>query len=117
MKILVTGFTRAACTRDFHKSSQIGLCTAHFSFVECLESMGHQVDQRPVTIGEDLSGYDKVVVFLMHISPFNTQIYSALWTIAQRDDVLFAIEDWQSPKNINTWKNNISISKLFAICI
>ena len=107
MKVLITGFTRAACTKNFHKSSQIGLCTAHFSLVECLESMGHEVEQRPVRIGEDLSVYDKVVVFLMHISPFNTHIYSALWTIAQRDDVLFAIEDWQSPKNINTWKNNI----------
>lgn len=107
MKILVTGFSRAACTRNFHKTSQIGLCTAHFSFVECLESMGHEVDQRPVEIGEDLSVYDKVVVFLMHISPYNTYMYSALWAISQREDALFAIEDWQSPKNINTWKKDV----------
>jgi len=106
-KILVTGFTRAACTRDFHKTSQIGLCTAHYSFVECLEDMGWQVDQRPVTAGEDLSKYDKVVVFMMHISPFNTYMYGGLWAISQRPDVLLAIEDWQSPKNINTWAKDV----------
>lgn len=106
-KMLVTGFTRAACTRNFHEKSQIGLCTAHYSFVECLEDMGWQVDQRPVTAGEDLSGYDKVVVFMMHVSPYNTYMYGALWAIAQRPDAYLAIEDWQSPKNINTWSKDI----------
>ena len=106
-KVLVTGFTRAACTRNFHEKSQIGLCTAHYSLVSCLEDMGWQVEQRPVTAGEDLSGYDKVIVFLMHVSPYNTYMYGALWAISQRPDAYLAIEDWQSPKNINTWKNNI----------
>ena len=69
--------------------------------------MGHTVDQRPVTAGEDVSKYDKVIVFLMHISPFNTYMYGALWTISQRSDVLLAIEDWQSPKNINTWSRDV----------
>lgn len=69
--------------------------------------MGHTVEQRPVTAGEDVSKYDKVIVFLMHISPFNTYMYGALWTISQRSDVLLAIEDWQSPKNINTWSRDV----------
>lgn len=106
-KILVTGFTRAACTRNFHDKSQIGLCTAHYSFVEALEDMGWEVDQRPVTAGENLSAYDKVVVFLMHVSPYNTYMYGALWAISQRPDAHLAIEDWQSPKNINTWSKDI----------
>jgi hypothetical protein len=106
-KILVTGFTRAACTRDFHKSSQIGLCTAHYSFVKCLEDLGWEVEQRPVTTGENLGHYDKVVVFMMHISPYNTYMYGALWTLSQRPDAYLAIEDWQSPKNINTWRGNV----------
>lgn len=106
-KMLVTGFTRAACTENFHQKSQINLCTAHYSFVECLRDMGWQVEQRPVTAGEDLSGYDKVVVFIMHISPFNSYMYGALWAISQRPDAYLAIEDWQSPKNINTWNRDI----------
>jgi hypothetical protein len=69
--------------------------------------MGHTVEQRPVTAGEDLSGYDKVVVFLMHVSPYNTYMYGALWAIGQRPDALLAIEDWQSPKNINTWRKDV----------
>lgn len=107
MNILVTGFTRAACTPNFHDNSQIGLCTAHYSFVECMRDMGHTVEQRPVTAGEDLSGYDKVVVFLMHVSPYNTYMYGALWAIGQRPDALLAIEDWQSPKNINAWRKDV----------
>jgi len=107
MKILVTGFTRGAVTRDFHKTSELGVCFAHVSLVENLEALGHTVIQKPVTIGENLSSYDKVIVFLMHISPFNSYIYSALWTIAQRPDAIFAIEDWQSPKNISTWKKDV----------
>jgi len=106
-KILVTGFTRAACTRNFHEKSQIGLCTAHYSFVQALEDMGWEVDQRPVTAGENLSSYDKVVVFLMHVSPYNTYMYGALWAISQRTDAYLAIEDWQSPKNINNWSKDI----------
>jgi hypothetical protein len=34
-------------------------------------------------------------------------MYGALWTISQRSDVLLAIEDWQSPKNINTWSRDV----------
>ena len=77
VKLRLQGFTRAACTPDFHKSSQIGLCTAHYSFVKCLEDLGWEVEQRPVTAGENLGHYDKVVVFMMHISPYNTYMYGA----------------------------------------
>lgn len=107
MNILVTGFTRAACTPNYHEKSQIGLCTAHYSFINCLRDMGHTVEQRAVTAGEDLSGYDKVVVFLMHISPYNSYMYGSLWAIGQRPDALLALEDWQSPKNINTWRKDV----------
>jgi hypothetical protein len=103
-KVLVTGFSRAACTRDFHKNSQIGLSTSHYSFVKCLEDMGYEVDQRRVEIGEDLSGYHRIFVFLMHISPFDTNIYNSLWTIANYDDkTVLCLEDWQSPSNISKW--------------
>ena len=107
-KVLVTGFSRAAATRDFHKNSQIGLATSHYSFVSCLEDMGYTVDQRRVTIGEDLSEYHRIYVFLMHISPFDINIYNSLWTIANYSDkVVLALEDWQSPKDINRWSNDI----------
>ncbi|MGR2462172.1 hypothetical protein ACUX4R_25085, partial [Salmonella enterica] len=62
MKILVTGTNNYHARPNWHleKRSRYRLVTATTGLVEALKDMGHEVDQRFVTPGEDLSQYDKV---------------------------------------------------------
>jgi hypothetical protein len=57
--------------------------------------MGHEVDQRVVTIGEDLEEYDRVIVFLHNPAGFAGFLYNGLWAIYARPDCIMAYDDWQ----------------------
>ena len=96
MKILITGMNKQQCTENFYRTSQLKVMPSHVSLVACLRDMGHDVEQRVVTIGEDLSWYDKVIVYIHNPSGFAGFVYNALWVINSRDDAILAFDDWQT---------------------
>lgn len=53
------------------------------------------VDQRPVEIGESLSEYDEVIVFIHNPSGFAAFVYNALWALSQHPNAILAFDDWQ----------------------
>jgi len=98
MKILITGFNKNQCTRKFYLRQQLKVVPSHYSLVNCLMDMGYEVDQRQVTIGEDLSGYDEIIVFIAGPRQLvATTVYEGLWAISQRPDCILAFDDWQVP--------------------
>lgn len=98
MKILITGFNKNQCTRKFYLRQQLKVIPSHYSLVNCLTAMGHDVDQRQVTLGEDLSGYDEVIVFIAGPRQLvATTVYEGLWAIGARRDCILAFDDWQVP--------------------
>ena len=72
--------------------------------------MGHEVHHRTVTLGEDLSQYDEVIVYIA--SPNQRvakRFYEGLWTISQHPNCILSFDDWQVKK---MWKD-ISKTELF----
>lgn len=95
MKILITGMNKLQCTFDFYKDQQLQVVPSHYSLIRCLRDMGHEVDQRHVEIGETLSEYDEVIVFIHNPSGFAGYVYNALWAVSQKPDCILAFDDWQ----------------------
>lgn len=97
-KILITGFNKNQCTRKFYLRQQLKVVPSHYSLFNCLTAMGYEVDQRQVVLGEDLSGYDEVIVFIAGPRQLvATTVFEGLWAISQRPDCILAFDDWQVP--------------------
>jgi hypothetical protein len=98
MKILITGFNRNQCTRKFYLRQQLKVVPSHYSLWNCLTAMGHEVDQRQVELGEDLSSYDEIIVFIAGPRQLvATTVFEGLWAISQKPDCILAFDDWQVP--------------------
>lgn len=94
--ILVTGFNKNQCTRQFYLKQHLKVVPSHYSLVNCLLDMGHQVDHRTVTLGEDLSAYDEVIVFIAGPRQLvATHVYEGLYAISQHPTCILAFDDWQ----------------------
>ena len=96
MKILITGMNKLQCTFDFYLNQHLRVIPSHYSLIRCLRDMGHEVDQRPVTVGESLDEYDEVIVFIHNPSGFAGYVYNALWAIHRRPNCILAFDDWQT---------------------
>lgn len=96
MKILITGMNKQQCTENFYLQSQLKVIPSHISLLACLRDMGHSVEQRAVTIGEELNEFDKVIVYIHNPSGFAGFVYNALWAVYKRPDAILAFDDWQT---------------------
>ena len=94
-KILITGMNREQNVEDYFLGKELKILNSHYSLIRCLRDMGFEVEQRPVTIGEDLSGYDEVIVYLHSIQSFCQHLYDGLYAIKARPDCILAFDDWQ----------------------
>ena len=116
MKVLVTGVTALHCVEDFYLRQQLKVVPSELALVRILRELGHTVEQRPVTWGEDLDGYDKVITYLCGTDSFvPLHTPGALWTL-KRPDTLVAFDDWQTDRTIQDgtfkaaakWKPNFA---------
>lgn len=97
MKILITGFNKNQCTRQFYLGQQLKVVPSHYSLYNCLTDMGHTVEQRRVELGEDLSSYDEVIVFIAAPRQLvTTCLYNGLYAISQKPNCILAVDDWQA---------------------
>ena len=94
-KILITGMNTLQTRRDGFLKQELQVVPSHYSVIRCLQDMGWTVEQRPVALGEDLSGYDEVIVYIHSIQAFCQQLYSGLYAIANRPNCIIAFDDWQ----------------------
>lgn len=95
MKILITGMNKLQTHEDFFLRQQLKVVPSHYGLVRALRDMGHDVEQRVVTLGEDISHYDKVITFIHNPAGFSGFIHNGLYAISQRPDAIFAFDDWQ----------------------
>lgn len=97
-KILITGFNKNQCTRKFYLRQQLKVVPSHYSLWNALTDMGYEVDQRQVELGEDLSGYDEVIVFIAGPRQLvATTVFEGLYAISQHPYCILAFDDWQVP--------------------
>jgi hypothetical protein len=96
MKILLTGFNKAQCTKDFFFRQQLKVTSTQYSLYAALTDMGHDVEQRPVSPGEDLSSYDKIIVFIHTPQSYCQFLYGGMYAVGfDPDKVILGIDDWQ----------------------
>ena len=113
MKILITGCNKAQCTFDFYLGQQLQIALAHYGLVRALRDSGHEVEQRPVVIGESLKEYDEVIVYMHNPAGFAGHVYNALWAISQRPDCVLSFDDWQTDSIYSGLTSLQDTSKLF----
>ena len=94
-KILITGMNAAQCKKDYFLKQELQVVPSQYALFRCLEDMGYEVEQRAVDLGEDLSGYDDVIVYMHSIQSFCQRLFSGLYAIAARPDCILAFDDWQ----------------------
>lgn len=94
-KILITGMNKLQCSKDFFLNQELKVVPSHYSLIRCLEDMGYEVDQRPVSLGEDLSGYDEVIVYIHSIQAFCQYLWAGLYAVYARPNCIIAFDDWQ----------------------
>ena len=93
---LITGMNKAQCTRKFYLKQQLKIVPQHYGLYNCLVDMGYDVEQRVVNIGEDLSKYDEVIVFIAGPRQLvATTVFEGLWAVANRPDCILSVDDWQ----------------------
>ncbi len=99
MKILITGMNKNQCTEDFYLRQQLKVIPSHYSLIRCLRDMGHTVDQKVVELDEDISSYDRVIVFLAGPRQLvAVTFYKGLAAVAKArpDQLILAFDDWQT---------------------
>ncbi len=98
MKILVTGITKLHAVPDHYLKQQLKVIPSEPALVLALRELGHTVDHKAVSWGEDLDQYDKVITYLSGTDSFVCDYTDgALWTL-KREDTLIAIDDWQTTR-------------------
>lgn len=94
-KLLITGFNKNQCTREYFRSQQLKVVPSHYSLFNCLEDMNYDVEQRPVVVGEEKIDYDDVIIFIHSPNSFCQNLYGGLWAIHQYPNAIIAFDDWQ----------------------
>jgi len=94
-KILITGMNALQTRRDGFLKQELQVVPSHYSVIRVLEDMGYEVEQRPVELGEDLSKYDDVIIYIHSIQAFCQRLYSGLYAISNRPNCIIAFDDWQ----------------------
>lgn len=104
-KILITGMNAAQCKRDYFLKQELKLVPSQYSVIRCLEDMGFEVEQRAVTLGEDLSHYHEVIVYLHSIQAFCQRLWGGLYALAARPNAILAFDDWQVNQIYDAFEN------------
>ena len=94
MKILMTGFTALQINTERRTIQKIDVPAL---IVKALTDMGHEVDWRKVTPGEDLSSYDVAWVNLAPLNSLNGRqgAMGALYTLSSGLPAVGFFDDWQ----------------------
>lgn len=103
-KILITGLNNEQTERDYFLKKQLKILNSHYSLIRCLEDLGYTVEQRPVELGEDLSSYDEVIIYLHSIQSFCQRLFSGLYAISARPNAILAFDDWQIDQVFNSFE-------------
>jgi hypothetical protein len=83
---------------------------AYISFIEAVVKglqPNHQVELRPINLGEDLTQYDRVIIFLATMRGFlSVHTLGTLWGLyAGGAKVTIAFDDWQVPQAVGGIKS------------
>jgi hypothetical protein len=88
MKILVTGFNALSIGTA---RSPLNIATSARVLPEVLKELGHEVIQKAIIPGEDVSSYDKVFVFVFGLIVYQQDIGTELPIQLLKDPMLLSL--------------------------
>jgi len=103
-RILITGMNTNQTTKDYYLRQELQVVASHYSLIRCLEAMGFEVEHRHVTVGEDLSAWDEVIVFLHSPKGYCQRLFAGFWAVHARPDCILAFDDWQTDQIMSSIK-------------
>jgi hypothetical protein len=99
MKVLITGFN--ALTIGTARSP-LNIATSAKILPTVLKELGYDVTQKAIIPGEDVSMYDKVIVYVFGPNSLSARYwYGAAYTIIKRPDAIISIDDWQTKDSVS----------------
>jgi len=104
-KILITGMNAAQCKKDYFLQQELQVVPSHYALIRCLEDMGYYVEQRPILLGEDLSDYEEVIVYMHSVQAFCQRLFGGLYAMGKRKDCILAFDDWQVDQIYTSFRN------------
>ena len=100
-RILITGFTAP----QVGSLRTNGINHLPYVFADAARELGYDVEHRITVLGEDLKGYDAVIVFIMTLFSVTTSYaLGALWALRTRPDAAIVVDDWQVDAMINRFE-------------
>ena len=99
MRVLTTGCTHQQCGKDTRQGYQ-SVMSMH---VQAMRDLGHEVTQRPVTVGdEDALNYDVIIIGQVPWLSIAAHYLYPIIDLVDRADkagvrMIFSIDDWQFP--------------------
>jgi hypothetical protein len=107
MRVLLSGFTQRATNSQKLRYDYL---TAVYIMRDALGLLGHQVDHRAVTPGEDLSGYDRAILVIGPTKSFTCRfIPGAAWVYNNMPGrVTLLADDWSIEKTGYDFRNTLS---------
>jgi hypothetical protein len=111
MNILITGVTETHINHPDRASS-----TKFVSIPEMMASayrdLGYNVAHRAVTVGEDLSVFDAVFVYVYPLDSNVIDYAGAVYALEQKPNAYICLDDWSFQEIMPTWEKVIDLQKL-----
>ena len=73
--------------------------------------MGHYVAHRAVAVGEDLSGFDAVFVYVYPLDHNAIDHAGAVYALEQKPNAYICLDDWSFQEILPTWANVIDVEQ------
>lgn len=107
MKLLLSGFTQRMTNSSRLRYDYL---TSVFVLRDALKLLGHDVDHRAVTPGEDLSGYDRALIGIGPTKSFTARfVPGSAWVYNQLPGrVILYCDDWSIEKTGYDFRNTLS---------
>jgi hypothetical protein len=109
MKILITGVTETHINHPERASSTKFVSVPELMRTAFTSHLRHDVEHREVIVGEDLSMYDKVFVYLYPVDHNTVTIDGAIWALTERPDAYLCLDDWSFQKLWPAWESKVAL--------
>jgi hypothetical protein len=111
MNILITGVTETH-TNHPNRASSTKFISIPEMMATAYTKLGYSVDHRAIEMGEDLSIYDTVFVYVYPLDHNAIDPEGAIYALQQRPDAYICLDDWSFQKILPTWESKIDLMHL-----
>ena len=111
MHILITGVTETH-VNDPDRASSTKFVSIPALMAKGLRMLGHTVEHRLVSLGEDLTYFDHAFVYMYPLDGNAINTKNVIYALEQRPDATICLDDWSFQRILPSWEDSISQASL-----